>query len=72
MTLHKHNSTRTGSARTANADAYHITYKDGLYRVYDKNGKFRVSFATQAAADAYITGRTAQHTQAARLANADA
>lgn len=57
MTLHKHNATRTGSARTANADAYHITYKDGMYKVFDKAGRFRISFATLPAAQTYIAGR---------------
>lgn len=38
---------------------WHIVLKDGHYKVYDPAGRFRLGFATQAAADAYI----AQHTQ---------
>lgn len=45
--LRKLNATRTGSA---NAAAYHIVYKDGQYRVFDKGGKFRIGFATLPAA----------------------
>lgn len=48
-------SSRTGSASSA---AYHITFKDGMYRVFDKAGKFRVGFATLPAAQTYIDGRT--------------
>lgn len=65
--LHKLNATRTGSARTANSAAYHITYKDGLYRVFDKSGKFRVGFATLPAAQIYIDERTG-HAKAAQPA----
>ena len=57
MTLRKLHSSRTGSANSA---AYHITFKDGLYRVFDKAGRFRVGFATLPAAQAYIESRTAQ------------
>ena len=53
-TRHLHSSR---SARTANADAYHIVYKDGMYRVFDKAGRFRMSFATLPAAQTYIDGR---------------
>jgi len=59
MTLHKHNATRPGSARPANAGDYHIAYKDGMYKVYDKAGRFRLSFATLPAAQTYISQRTA-------------
>lgn len=38
---------------------WHIVLKDGRYSVYDPAGRFRLRFATQAAADAYIV----QHTQ---------
>ncbi len=62
--LRKLNATRTGSANTA---AFHITYKDGLYRVFDKSGKFRLGFATPDAANAYIEQRTAGHRTAATL-----
>lgn len=60
--LRKLNATRTGSASSA---AYHIVYKDGLYRVFDKSGKFRLGFATPDAANAYIEQRTAGHHTAA-------
>jgi hypothetical protein len=56
MTKQLH-SARTGSARAAD---YHIVYRDGMYKVYDKAQRFRVSFATIPAAQAYIDGRTAQ------------
>lgn len=36
----------------------HIIEKGGIYKVYDKNQHFRCSFATRAAAQAYIDGRT--------------
>lgn len=62
--LRKLNATRTGSATTA---AYHIVYKDGQYRVFDKSGKFRVGFATLPAAQTYIDLRTAGHRTAATL-----
>lgn len=50
-------STRLGSAKSAD---YHIVFKDGMYRVFDKAGKFRVGFATLPAAQTYIDGRAAQ------------
>ena len=56
--LRKLNATRTGSA---NAAAYHIVYKDGQYRVFDKGGKFRIGFATLPAAQTYIDMRAAGH-----------
>ena len=56
--------TRTGSASSA---AYHITYKDGLYRVFDKSGKFRLGFTTLPAAQTYIDMRAAGHRTAASL-----
>lgn len=43
----------------------HVVYKDGMYRVFDKAGRFRVSFATPNAANAYIEQRTAGHRTAA-------
>lgn len=61
MTLQKLHSSRTGSARPANSAAYHIVYRDGLYRVFDKAGKFRVGFATLPAAQAYIEARATAH-----------
>ena len=51
MTKPLHSSARTGSGSSA---AYHIAYRDGLYRVFDKAGRFRVGFATLPAAKAYI------------------
>ena len=50
----KLNSASTGSAKSA---AYHIVFKDGMYRVFDKAGKFRVGFATRPAAQTYIEQR---------------
>ena len=50
------NSTRTGSAKSAD---YHIVYRDGLYKVYDKAGRFRVGFATLPTAQTYIEQRSA-------------
>lgn len=49
------NSTQTGTAKSA---AYHIVYKDGQYRVFDKAGRFRVGFATLPAAQTYIDLRS--------------
>ena len=59
MTKQLH-SVRTGSARPAE---YHIVYKDGRYKVFDKAQRFRVSFATPDAANAYIEQRTAKSHQ---------
>ena len=42
-------------------------YKDGRYKVFDKAQRFRVSFATPDAANAYIEQRTAGHRTAASL-----
>ena len=42
-------------------------YKDGRYKVFDKAQRFRVSFATPDAANAYIEQRTAGHHLAASL-----
>jgi len=54
VTLQKLHSTATqGSA------AYHIVYKDGMYKVFDKAGRFRVGFATLPAAQTYVASRTA-------------
>lgn len=50
---HKHNATKT-----ANAGDYHITYKDGMYKVFDKAGRFRLGFATLPAAQTYIAARS--------------
>ena len=52
----KLNSARTGSANSA---AYHIVYREGQYKVFDKAQRFRVGFATLPAAQAYIDSRTA-------------
>lgn len=62
--LRKLNATRTGSANSA---AYHIVYKDGQYRVFDKGGKFRIGFATLPAAQAYIDMRATGHRTATTL-----
>lgn len=61
MTLQKLHSARTGSARPANGADYHIVFKGGLYRVFDKAGRFRVGFATLPAAQAYIEARATVH-----------
>jgi hypothetical protein len=56
VTLRKLNATRTGSASSA---AYHIVYRDGQYKVFDKAQRFRLGFATLPAAQAYIDMRSA-------------
>lgn len=57
MTLPRiHSTAPHGSAKSA---AYHIAYRDGQYKVYDKTGKFRLGFATLPAAQAYIDTRSA-------------
>lgn len=53
--MRKFNSTQTGSANSA---AYHIKFMDGQYRVFDKQGRFRVGFSTLPAAQTYIDLRT--------------
>ncbi len=60
MTLSKLHSSRTGSARPAE---YHIVFRDGMYKVFDKAQRFRVGFATLPAAQAYIESRTASHSK---------
>ena len=57
-------SARTGSASNA---AYHVVYREGQYKVFDKAQRFRCSFATMPAAQAYIDMRTAGHRTAASL-----
>ncbi|MGB2787900.1 MAG: hypothetical protein WBC13_01065, partial [Dokdonella sp.] len=57
-TRHLHSS-RTGSAKAAD---YHIVFKDGQYKVFDKAQRFRLSFATMPAAQSYIESRTARST----------
>ena len=56
--LRKLNATRTGSVSSA---AYHIVYREGQYKVFDKAQRFRVGFATLPAAQAYIDMRAAGH-----------
>ncbi len=56
--IHKHNSTRTGSARPAE---YTIKQQAGQWRIYDKQQRFRCSFATLPAAQAYVAMRTPTH-----------
>lgn len=53
--IHKHNSTRTGSARPAE---YTIRQQGGQWRIYDKQQRFRCSFATLPAAQAYVAMRS--------------
>lgn len=60
--LRKLNSTRTGSSHRPAPD-YHIIYRDGMYKVFDKAQRFRCSFATPDAANAYIEQRTAKSHQ---------
>jgi hypothetical protein len=55
VTLHKHNSSRTGSARPAE---YTIRFQGGRYRIYDKQQRFRCEFATPEAANAYVAQRS--------------
>lgn len=57
MTTRHLHSSRTGNAKAAD---YHIVFKDGQYKVYDKAGRFRLTFATMPAAQAYIDGRISQ------------
>ncbi len=60
MTKPLHNA-RTGSARPAE---YHIVFRDGMYKIFDKAQRFRCSFATPAAANAYVASRTASRSNA--------
>lgn len=59
MTTRHLHSSQTGSAKTAD---YHIVFKDGQYKVFDKAQRFRLSFATMPAAQSYIESRTARST----------
>lgn len=52
------NSTRTGNDRSRKAD-YHIVEQAGRFKVYDAAGRFRLTFATREAAQAYIDGKHA-------------
>lgn len=58
-----YNTAPHGSASSA---AYHIVYRDGQYKVFDKAQRFRVGFATLPAAQAYIDQRSgaASHNKA--------
>ena len=49
---------RNTSTSTASSAAYHIVFKDGQYKVFDKAGRFRVGFATLPAAQTYIVQRS--------------
>jgi hypothetical protein len=56
VTLRKlHSTAPHGSANSA---AYHIVYREGQYKVFDKAGRFRVGFATLPAAQTYIDMRS--------------
>ncbi len=59
MTTRHLHSSRTGNAKAAE---YHIVYRDGVYKVFDKAQRFRLSFATMPAAQSYIESRTARGT----------
>lgn len=51
--------------RPANRHAqpeYRIVEQGGLFKVYDRNEHYRCSFATLAAAQAYVDVRTGKHT----------
>ena len=50
-----HSTAPHGSAKSAD---YHIVYRDGQYKVFDKAQRFRVGFATLPAAQAYIDTRS--------------
>lgn len=54
-TLH---SARTGNDRSHKSD-YHIVEQAGRFKVYDQAGRFRLTFATREAAQAYIDGKHA-------------
>ena len=53
--IHKHNSTRTGSAKPAE---YTIKQQGGQWRIYDKQHRFRCGFATLLAAQEYVAMRS--------------
>lgn len=59
--LRKLNTTQTHSAQSGATVGYHIIYKEGSYRVYDKGGRFRLAFATLPAAQTYINLRVGAH-----------
>lgn len=50
------NTARTGNDRTRNTD-YHIVEQAGRFKVYDGAGRFRLTFATRDAAQAYIDNK---------------
>ena len=50
------NTARTGNNGTRKAD-YHIVEQAGRFKVFDAAGRFRLTFATREAAQAYIDGK---------------
>ena len=56
--IHKHNSSRVGSPTTVHPAEFTIRFKDGLFRIYDKQQRFRCGFATQALAQEYVNQRS--------------
>ena len=52
------NTVRTGNNQTRKAD-YHIVEQAGRFKVFDAAGRFRLTFATREAAQAYIDGKHA-------------
>lgn len=54
------NTVRAGNDRSRKAD-YHIVEQAGRFKVYDAAGRFRLTFATREAAQAYIDGKHASN-----------
>lgn len=52
------NTARAGNDRSRKSD-YHIVEQAGRFKVYDAAGRFRLTFATRDAAQAYIDGKHA-------------
>lgn len=51
------NTVRTGNDQTRKGD-YHIVEQAGRFKVFDAAGRFRLTFATREAAQAYIDGKS--------------
>lgn len=50
-------STSSGTNRSTRNTDYHIVEQAGRFKVYDGAGRFRLTFATREAAQAYIDGK---------------
>lgn len=53
------------------APAYRIVQQDGRYRIYDKQGHFRISYPTRQEAETYIAAHTGHHTARTQPADSD-